>query len=116
LLERNYQPHVIDEIAKRLPGALVQKLDTGYQQGIPDLLILWHDMWAILEVKKARNAKHEPNQDYFVDRLNDMSFSAFIYPENEEAVLDALEQEFKSRWAARGSQSEHVPLARLRRG
>lgn len=116
MLERDYQPRLIKRIRQRLPEAMVQKLDTGYQQGMPDLLVLWHDMWAILEVKKARTSTHEPNQDYFVDRLNEMSFSAFIYPENEEAVLDALEQEFKSRWAARGSQSEHVPLARLRRG
>lgn len=71
------------------------KLDSGYLQGIPDLLILYKKKWATLECKKTANAKKRPNQEYYVNKMNDMSFSRFIFPENKEEVLNDLEQAFK---------------------
>lgn len=68
------------------------KNDSAYIQGIPDLLILYNDKWAALEVKKSRAASHRPNQEYYVDKMDDMSFARFIYPENKEVVLDELQQ------------------------
>ena len=102
-LERDYQAKLIKRLRTMFPGCVIQKLDTGYQQGIPDLLILWEHMWAILEVKKSEKDRRspEPNQEYFVDYLNEMSFSAFIYPENEEEVLRDLQQTFESYRATR---------------
>lgn len=102
-LERNYQARLIKRIEKRFFGCLIQKLDTSYQQGIPDLLILWGPNWAILEVKRKppKPSDFEPNQEWFIDHLNKMSFSACIYPENEKEILDAMESAFKSSWAAR---------------
>lgn len=103
-LERDYQPMLIKRIRVLLPGCVIQKLDTGYQQGIPDLLILWEDRWAILEVKKEQPRgpqDFEPNQEWFIEQFNAMSFSACVYPENEEEVLDALQRQFKSRRKAR---------------
>ena len=55
-------------------GCIVMKLDANYIQGIPDLLILFKDKWAVLECKKFSKAAHRPNQDYYVDILNKMSF------------------------------------------
>ena len=72
------------------------KADSADIQGIPDLLILYKDKWVSLEVKKNKKALHRPNQDYYVDKMEDMSFSRFIYPENKEDVLNDLEQTFKS--------------------
>lgn len=98
MLENKYQATLIRKLKKMFPGCRIQKLDTGYQQGIPDLLILYFDCWAILEVKKSeedRYKKLQPNQEYFVETLNEMSFSAFIYPENEEEVLNDLQQAFE---------------------
>lgn len=97
-LERDYQPTVIARLKEMFPGCVIQKLDTGYQQGIPDLLILWGPHWAILEVKKSFEDRMNPrpNQEYFVRLLNEMSFSAFIYPEVEEEVFHAMEQAFRS--------------------
>lgn len=99
-LERDYQAGLIKRIKRRFVGCVVQKLDTGYQQGIPDLLILWRDQWAVLEVKKARptsSSDYEPNQEYFIEQLDGMSFSACIYPENEEDVLNDLQYTLESR-------------------
>lgn len=91
-LERDFQRKVIKEIDKRIPGSRVLKNDPNYIQGIPDLLILYKDRWAALEVKKSANAKHQPNQDDYISQMNAESFAAFIYPENEEYILDKLQQ------------------------
>lgn len=92
--ERNFQSALIRELKKRFVGCIVTKLDSSHIQGIPDLLILWGKHWATLECKKHARAKHQPNQDYYVDLMNNMSFSRFIYPENKEEVLHELEQAF----------------------
>lgn len=79
------------------PGCIVLKNDPNYLQGIPDLVIFFMDNWAMLEVKKSENATHRPNQDYYVHKLDGMSFARFIYPENEEEVLHELQQSFRYR-------------------
>lgn len=92
--ENAYQARLIKRIKSELPGSEVMKLDANYKQGIPDLLILFKDRWAILECKQSASASHQPNQDYYVDHLNGMSFSRFIFPENEEEVLNDLKSAF----------------------
>jgi len=104
--ESQFQKNLIKEIKERFPNCIVMKNDPNYIQGIPDLTILYKKHWATLECKKSENAKHRPNQDYYVDKMNDMSYSAFINPENKEAVLDAMEQSFKVRRSTRSSKSE----------
>lgn len=96
MLESTYQARLIKKLRRLFPGCVVLKNDTEYLQGIPDLLILWGRCWAALEVKPRANAPHQPNQDYYVDYLDDMSFAAFIYPENEEDVLSDLQSAFRS--------------------
>lgn len=95
MAESKFQASVKKEIKDRLPGCIVTKLDASSIQGIPDLLILYEDQWATLECKRDRYAPHRPNQDRYVNRMNDMSFSAFVYPENRKEVLDDLERFFK---------------------
>lgn len=95
LKESKFQADLRKELKSRFPGCIITKNDAGYIQGIPDLLILWNDRWATLECKCSANATHQPNQDYYVEKMNDMSFSAFIFPENKEKVLDDLERSFK---------------------
>ena len=73
-----------------MQDCIITKLDCNDIQGIPDLLILNGPKWATLECKKNANATHRPNQDYYVDKMNRMSFSSFIFPENKEEVLDGL--------------------------
>lgn len=95
-LERDFQRELIKDIEKRFPGSIVTKLDSSHIQGIPDLLILYKDRWATLECKRNKNASRQPNQKLYVNKMNDMSFSRFIYPENREEVLGELQQAFKS--------------------
>lgn len=95
-LEKDFQAKLIKDIKKLFPGCMVMKTDPTYIQGIPDLLILFKNKWASLEVKKSMGASKRPNQEYYVDKMNEMSFSKFICPENKEEVLDELRKAFKS--------------------
>ena len=88
--ENKFQADLKKELKSRFPGCIITKLDSADIQGIPDLLVLYKDKWATLEVKKSGTASHRPNQDYYVEKMNNMSFSKFIYPENKEVVLDKL--------------------------
>lgn len=92
--ENQFQAKLIKDLESLFPGCMVLKNDSSYRQGIPDLTVFYKDKWATLEVKKNKTASHQPNQDYYVDQMNRMSFSRFIYPENKEEVLHELQQTF----------------------
>lgn len=96
-LERNFQKDLIKDIKKKFKGCIVCKLDPRYIQGIPDLLILHGSKWATLEVKKSQHASRRPNQNFYVDLMNKMAFSRFIYPENKESILNELDIWFKNK-------------------
>lgn len=93
-LESKFQKELMDEIQNRFPGSVVLKNDSSYIQGFPDWTILYKDKWAVLEAKRDKNAKKQPNQPYYVETLNNMSYSRFVYPENKDEVLRDLEQLF----------------------
>ena len=95
-LESGFQGKLVKELKEMFDGCLVMKLDSSYIQGIPDLLILYKNKWAILECKRHANARKQPNQEYYVKSLDEMSFSRFIYPENKDEVLSELKKVFKS--------------------
>ena len=92
--ENEFQKKLIIEIKQRFPGAMVLKNDPSYIQGVPDLLILHNDKWAALECKTSKKAKRQPNQEYYVGKMKEMSFSSFIFPENREEVLNELSRTF----------------------
>ena len=96
MTESAYQNKLIRKLNKLFPGCVVLKNDPTYTQGIPDLTLLWGRHWAALEVKAHAKANQRPNQDYYVNQMADMSFAAFIYPENEGEVLIALQEAFAS--------------------
>lgn len=93
-LESGFQDRLVENLKDLFPGCMVFKMDQI--QGIPDLLILYKNKWASLECKKRAGAKKQPNQEYYVGLMDEMSFSRFIYPENKEEVLHELQQAFKS--------------------
>lgn len=96
ILERDFQSKLIKELKTIFKGCMVIKLDAKYIQGIPDLLVLYKNKWATLEVKKSAKAKVRPNQKFYVALMNKMSFSRFIYPENKEEVLNDLRKTFRT--------------------
>ena len=93
-LENEFKKNLKKELKTKYPECLVTQLDPNDIQGIPDLLVLYKNKWAVLECKKNKDASHRPNQDYYVEKLDDMSFSRFIYPENKEEVLKDLDKIF----------------------
>lgn len=96
MLENTFQAKLIKELKYRFPGCYVLKNDPEYIQGFPDLLILFNDRWAILECKKSANEPYQPNQEYYLDQLNQMSYANAIYPENQEEVLYELQCALKA--------------------
>lgn len=95
-LERDFQSKLIKEIKEKFPGCVVMKNDSSYIQGIPDLTVLYQDKWAMLEVKRSETASHRPNQEYYVGKMDEMSFARFICPENKQEVLHEMEHAFRS--------------------
>lgn len=99
MLESKFKTNLIKELEDMFPGCLIIHLNEN--QGLPDLLILHGPRWATLEGKRHKNAPHRPNQDYYVELMNRMSYSAFIYPENKQEVLYELQQAFRTRRSPR---------------
>ena len=95
-LERDFQKDLVKELKKIFPGCIVLKNDTSYRQGIPDLLILFEDRWAALEVKKSPSEPFRPNQLYYLSYLNKLSYASVIFPENKEVVLNELQHALQS--------------------
>ncbi len=104
MLESVFKKKLINRILREFPGAIVLKADANYVQGITDNFILFEDKWAAFEAKRSKLAQHQPNQDYYVELLNSMSYASFVYPENEETFIHEIQQSF------RPSRSTRLPL------
>lgn len=94
MLESKFQSQLIKELKNRFSGCMVLKNDAGYIQGFPDLTVLYNNKWAVLECKRSATESFQPNQKFYIQKLNEMSFSRVIYPENKEEVLDELQHAF----------------------
>lgn len=99
--ESDFQRDVIRKLKHQYPGCLVLKNDPTYIQGIPDLLVLHGRHWVALECKRSkadfrRSLKKNKNQKHYVDKMNGMSYASFIYPENEEEVLNEVQSALQS--------------------
>lgn len=94
--EATYQKYLIDKLKNTFPGCVILKNDPQYMQGVPDLLVLYNDRWAMLEVKPSKRARAQPNQEYYVELFDGMSFGAFINPDNEEEIFYELQHAFSA--------------------
>ena len=95
MLESTFQAKLIKELEEIFEGCVILKNDANYIQGFPDLLILYNDRWAALECKKDADAPFQPNQEYYLELLDGMSYASVIWPEIKEEVLDELQQTFR---------------------
>lgn len=94
--ESKFQSDLIKELESLFPGCLILKNDPNYLQGIPDLLVLYKNHWAMLECKRSSVASRRFNQDYYIDLCNEMSYASFVCPENKAEVLHEIQQAFES--------------------
>ncbi len=94
--ESKFQADLIKQIKSEFPECMVLKNDSGYLQGVPDLLILNDDKWVSLECKRSADAHRQPNQEFYVAKMNAMSYSSFVCPENKEEVMNDIRATFKS--------------------
>lgn len=91
-LESKFKTDLIRKIKREFPGAIILKNNANLIQGFPDNIILFEDRWAVFDAKRSATASHRPNQDYWIDLLNNMSYGSFVYPENEGRFLHELQQ------------------------
>lgn len=96
MLENKFKTKLCNRIKNLFPDCMIFHLNPNERQGIPDLLILHENKWAALEGKKTTKASHRPNQDYYVEKMNRMSYAAFVYPENEEEIINELQQALRT--------------------
>lgn len=101
--EAAYQRKLISKLKRMFPDCVVLKNDPSENHGIPDLIILFGNRWAMLEVKQSATASERPNQGYYINKYGEMSFAAFIHPQNEEQVLNDLQSTFGVRRKTRVS-------------
>lgn len=86
--ENKFQSDLISELETLYPNAIIMK--GNRIQGLPDLIMLEGNRWIALEVKRSANEIHQPNQDYWVEVMHDMSYAAFIFPENHDEILSDI--------------------------
>lgn len=90
-LESEFRAELNAELKKRLPGCVIIKQDPGSSfQGVSDQIVLYEDKWAALELKREPGSARQPNQPYYVEKFNKMSYAAFVDPENYHDVVDDL--------------------------
>ena len=104
--ESEYQAKVVRRLRAMFPGCIILRNDPRFIQGIPDLIVLWHNCWAALEVKTSEDAPVQPNQQFYLEEMDKMSFAMFIYPEIEDEVLYDLQRSFESQRQTRFSKSK----------
>jgi len=103
MLESKFKTLLVEELMKLFPGCIVLRNDPTHIQGFPDLTIFYGPKWAVLECKRSKDDPYQPNQEYYLELLGNMSFSATIFPENKEAVINELQQAFGFGWTPRVS-------------
>ena len=97
-LEAQFKKRFIDRFKNRMDELeipLEVEQQKSNRRSWLDTIFLGPCVWAMLEFKKDEDANHQPNQDYYVDKLNRMCYAAFVSPENEEMVFNEMEELFK---------------------
>lgn len=115
-LESKFQSSVKHELEKRYPGCLVRKNPPGQENGFPDLVMYYGPVWAMFECKREKKAAHRPNQDWWIERLDQMSFARLIFPENREEVMAALDEFVNGRVSGTGGTGDSVNILLDREG
>lgn len=95
--EADFERDLKNELETRFPGCFVIKGNSAMRQGVPDRLVLHGQHWAALEVKYPKGRKkpaYEENQEWYIEKLGEMSFAAVVTPANFHEVIDEMESAF----------------------
>lgn len=92
--ESKFQSALIKRIYEMYPEAIVLKNDPNYRQGIPDLIVLYRDKYAMLECKRDESSSHQPNQLYYIKMFSRYTVASFVYPQNVEEILNEIQKLF----------------------
>jgi hypothetical protein len=92
-----FQYQMRKRLEREFPGCIVLKNDPSWIGGIPDLLMVWGPHWAALETKAEPKSKRQPNQPFYVDKMDRMSYASFVSQDNVEEVIDEIHRSFGSR-------------------
>ena len=98
MLESEFRKAFLEEVQNRIDplnkGFLFFLNASNAFRSFPDIVILGSHKWAALEFKKSKRASHQPNQEYYINKLNEIGYASFVYPENAEEILNDLEELF----------------------
>lgn len=95
--ESTFQAKLIKKLRVMFPDSDILKNDANYRQGYPDLTVRVGGACFMLECKATAKSPKQPNQQYYVDRINNTGgFARFIYPENEEEILDEIQRSLRA--------------------
>lgn len=72
-------------VMKTTPGG-------GVPTGTADIFFCKEGFYGWIEVKKAKNAAHQPGQDQFIAKMDGWSWAAFVWPENWSEISHELEE------------------------
>jgi len=89
-LEAAFQSDLKKEIEGLLTDCVVLVKPGFTLLGFPDLLILYKNQWAALEVKRSEHEEYQPGQEWWIGELNAMSYSAMICPENRKEIIGEM--------------------------
>ena len=90
--ESKFERDFKDRLNIRFPGGFFIKGNSAMRQGFPDRMFLYGSHWAALEFKV--DSDFEENQEYYIEKLGEMSYAAVVTPSNADEVLDEMESAF----------------------
>lgn len=88
--ESDFQAKVIKQLKAMGLAVVKNQSGPGVPTGFPDITAFGEGIYFCLECKASARAKKQPRQDYWVNKLNEWSYAAFIYPSNYDKVMSEI--------------------------
>lgn len=96
MLESEFKRKFKNMLEQSYPGCVLVDINPEQFRSFPDLLFLYDKFWATFEMKRTVGSAVRPNQPYWVEKLDNMSFSRFVEPGTAKEVLDDLARAIQS--------------------
>lgn len=88
--ESDFQAKVIKQLKAMGLTVVKNQAGPGVPTGFPDITAFGEGIYFCLECKASARAKKQPRQDYWINKLNEWSYAAFIYPSNYDKVMSEI--------------------------